>query len=500
MDLDIDGVLINQEKFQLKKGIKHFRQEYIKQYYKNHGIKLKKYDVQVLDTVTGKGFDGKEIDLTKPYIQINSNGYGIDDVFNCSKKEEEKFWYKYMIQYALFAPFRKDASRVINQLHNEGNKIIPVTARAKANENTIIGKIQRGLVILRLKIKGIPYDKIVYCSYQNGQELKDKVSACIDNELDLMIEDKKNNADIIEQQTKTKTFLHATRNNADIKSKNILRFVNFGELYNGIKKHQEEEKFGLLHREIKEQLTPEERENYYKSYRDYHTKYVYDQGIVRIREENLKRVIKYGKYVFDRFAKHKIINADKIAKEDGIIITTNHKDMLDIPLVIRTMGIRPYHPILKAEFLDTKAEGTLTDIGCIFVNRNDKSIREQSRETASKRVLTGSNVIVCPEGTRNKTDKLLLKFDFGAVAIAQNTGRPIYPCAIYKSNNHKIINFGNSISVGINDNLEDANQILFNKTIELLEECKKIEEAQLYQLPQESTDKVKKLLKRLTRN
>ncbi len=494
--LDIDGVLINQEKFQLQKGIKHFKKEYIHKYYKDYGIKLRNSDIQVLDSVTGKGFNGKEIDLTNHYIEINSNGYGIKHVFDCGVEEEKKFWYKYMVLYALFAPFRKDAARIIKQLNNEGNKIIPVTARAKANENTIIGKLQRAMVIFRLKINRIPYEKIVYCSYENGKELRDKVAACIDNKLDLMIEDKKNNAEVIEQQTNTKTFLYATRNNADIKSKNILRFVNFGELYNGIKKDQEEEKFTLLHKKEKDQMTLEQREKYYKAYRSYHTKYVYDKDIVIKREENLKKVIKYGKYFFDKFAKHKIINPEKMPKEDGVIITTNHRDMLDIPLVMRSIGIRPYHPMLKAEFLDTRAEGILTDLGCIFVNRNDKSIREQARETASKRVLAGSNVIVCPEGTRNKTDKLLLNFDFGAVSIAQNSGKPIYPCAIYRTNNHKIINFGNPIEVGINDNLEETNQILFNKTVELLEECKEEAEEQL--LP-EFSNKTKCLVKKLSR-
>lgn len=494
--LDIDGVLIDQEKFQLQKGIKYFKREYIKKYFQEHKIKLNKSDIQVFDSVTGKGFNGKEIDLTKHYIKINSNGYGIADVFNCSEADESKFWYKYMIEYALFAPFRKDAARVINQLHKDGNTIIPVTARAKSNENSIVGKFQRAMVILRLKTSGIPYDKIVFCSYKKGQELQDKVNACIDNKLELMIEDKKSNGETIEQQTDTKIFLYATRNNVDIKSKNILRFVNFSELYNGIKKHQETEKFSLLHKEEKDQLTTLERGNYYKAYRDYHTKYVYDKDIAAKREKKLKRVIKYGKFVFDKIVKHEIINPDRMPKEDGIIITINHRDMLDIPLVMRAIGPRAYHPMLKAEFLDTKAEGILTDLGCLFVNRYDKSIREQARETASKRVLTGSNIIVCPEGTRNKTDKPLLTFDFGAVSIAQNSGKRIYPCAIYKTSHHKIVNFGNSIEVGTNDDLVQVNQVLYNRTIELLEECKKMAEAQLIYLPQESKNKVKCLSKR----
>ncbi|NLL44728.1 MAG: hypothetical protein GX247_03565 [Mollicutes bacterium] len=110
---DLDGVFFNQEKFQLKKGSKYFKSQYIKQYYKENGINLKKSDVQVFDVIRGKILDSAEkVDFTKPYLKINSNGYGIRQVFDCSEEEEEKFWYKHMLLYALFMPFRKDAVRV----------------------------------------------------------------------------------------------------------------------------------------------------------------------------------------------------------------------------------------------------------------------------------------------------------------------------------------------------------------------------------------------------
>lgn len=382
-----------------------------------------------------------------------------------------------MLKYALFAPFRKDSDRVAKLLKNEGNKLIAITARAKSDENNLIGAVQRFLVKIRFKMHGIKCNKFVFCSYKGQEELDDKVKACVSNDIDIMIEDKKGNAELIEKKTKAKSFLYATKNNADINNKNITRFVNFSEIYNGIKKYQETEKFNILHKEEKEKLSSFDKKNYYRAYREYQVKYVYDSEITKKRERKLIRAIKYGKFIFDRFVKHEVINMNQIPREDGVIITTNHRDMLDIPLVMRAIGPRPYHPILKSEFLDTKAEGILTNLGFIFVNRHDKSIREQSRETATKRVLTGSNVIICPEGTRNKTDKPLLNFDFGAVSIAQNSGKPIYPCAIYKLSNHKIVNFGNPIYVDINDELENKNELLYRTTISLLEECKKYYEA-----------------------
>lgn len=474
--IDIDGVFINQEKFQLEKGIDFFKKQYIKNYYEEKNIKLKKSDIYVFDIANE---DKDVINEKEHYIKIDSNGYGIKEIFDCDEEEEKKFWYKNMIKYALFAPFRKDSDRVAKLLKNEGNKLIAITARAKSDEDSLIGTIQRFLVKIRFKMHGIKCNKFVFCSYKGQKELDDKVNACNNNDIDIMIEDKKGNAEIIEKKTKAKSFLYATKNNADINNKNITRFVNFSEIYNGIKKYQEKEKFNVLHKDEKEKLSSLDRKNYYKAYREYQAKYVYDSEIIKKREKKLIRAIKYGKIIFDRFVKHEVINIGKIPKEDGVIITTNHRDMLDIPLVMSSIGPRPYHPMLKSEFLDTKAEGILTDLGFIFVNRQDKSIREQSRETATKRVLTGSNVIICPEGARNKTDKPLLDFDFGAVSIAQNSGKPIYPCAIYKSSNHKIVNFGDPIYVDADDELENKNELLYKTTISLLEECKKYYEAEI---------------------
>ena len=170
---DLDGVFFNQEKFQLKKGSKYFKSQYIKQYYIENGINLKKSDVQVFDVIRGKILDSaKKVDFTKPYLKINSNGYGIRQVFDCSEEEEEKFWYKHMLLYALFMPFRKDAVRVAKQLYKEGNELFIISSRAKADENSLIGKIQRGIVILRFKLKGMPYKKMIFCPYKNGQESK----------------------------------------------------------------------------------------------------------------------------------------------------------------------------------------------------------------------------------------------------------------------------------------------------------------------------------------
>lgn len=77
---------------------------------------------------------------------------------------------------------------------------------------------------------------------------------------------------------------------------------------------------------------------------------------------------------------------------------------------------------------------------------------------------------IFPEGTRNKTQELLLPFKFGAVSLAQKTDSYIVPFAItreykFRSKNLKIT-YGKQFKV--NDmTLEEANDKLY-KTIENL--------------------------------
>lgn len=497
---DLDGVFFDQEAFQFKKGIKYFKKQYIRQYYNNHGIKLRKSNIQVLDLATGRAFNSKkEIDFSKPYITMNSKGYNIKEVFMCSDKEQEKFWYKNMLPYALFAPFREDAVRIDKQLHEEGNKNFINSARAKADEDSLIGVIQRGIVIFRFKLRRIPYEKMVFCSYKDDQVIEAKVKACNDNNIDISIDDHKDIAVAIKNKTKAISLLFATRNNAEMENTDIPRYTNFSQLYYGIRKIQEKEKFKVLSREEKSKMTPLERENYYKAYREHLKNHVYNEKIIRKREKRLMRLIKYGKWLFDAFFKYEVIHPERIPKEKGITIAINHRSLADIPIAMSVFGPRPYHPMLKAEFLGTIWGRFFNSLGCNFVIREDKSSRELTREMSIQNILMGSDIILCPESTRNKTDRLLLDFSYGAVSISQNSGGPLYFCAIYKHKEYpkRVIDVVEKpLKVSEHDNLEEANKIFYNQALELLEGCKKYAEEKIREINEQknANKKVKKLL------
>ena len=88
----------------------------------------------------------------------------------------------------------------------------------------------------------------------------------------------------------------------------------------------------------------------------------------------------------------------------------------------------------------------------------------------------GGAIGIFPEGTRNKTDKFLLPFKYGAVSIASKTDSLIVPFGItgdykFRSKNLTII-YGKPFKVG-NMSLEEANNKLYKIVERLMKQNKK---------------------------
>lgn len=70
--------------------------------------------------------------------------------------------------------------------------------------------------------------------------------------------------------------------------------------------------------------------------------------------------------------------------------------------------------------------------------------------------------MIFPEGTRNKTEQILLPFRYGAVRIAGKTGAKIVPMVIKKLGKKLFrITIGKSMWVGAEDKLEGKNRELW---------------------------------------
>jgi uncharacterized HAD superfamily protein len=84
--------------------------------------------------------------------------------------------------YSKHAKVRNDASKIINSLKNDGDKIHIITRRQFASEDSKKGNKIRTLVELHLINHDIPYDSI---TFTNG----DKIKECLEEKIDVMIED-----------------------------------------------------------------------------------------------------------------------------------------------------------------------------------------------------------------------------------------------------------------------------------------------------------------------
>ncbi len=183
--IDIDGVLTDIEQWQLDYGSKVVFEQY-----------------------------HKEI--------INSDGYDIKEIFNVERNLDDDFWRKYLFEYSIKEPARKFSDEVTNKLKEDGNEIYIITARFLTDKEDENGRKMRDIVINWLKKYNIDYDKIIFSP-------EEKLDICLDNNIDLMIEDKVDNINTISEKIPVICF--DARYNKECKGKNIYRCYSWYDIY-----------------------------------------------------------------------------------------------------------------------------------------------------------------------------------------------------------------------------------------------------------------------------
>lgn len=151
--IDVDGVLTDMYSYQVNKGSKYFWEKY-------------------------------KIGLSDP------KGYEISDIFAVNKTKDNEFWLDHIYDYGVNSKPRDYAKEIIDKLHEEGNYILIMTARGGDNENTLPQEETQEMVKSWLIANNIYYDEIVF-------SVEDKVNTCRELKLDVMIEDKPRNVEMI---------------------------------------------------------------------------------------------------------------------------------------------------------------------------------------------------------------------------------------------------------------------------------------------------------------
>ena len=190
--IDIDGVLTNIERWQLDYGSKF--------YYENYN---------------------KEI--------INPKGYETNEIFNSDVECDDLFWNKYFKEYSINVEPRKFASEVISKLSSEGYQIYIITARGSFlthSANVMTKEENEKIVREWLSNNNIYYDKIIFSP-------EDKLDICINNNIDIMIEDKVDNINKI--STKIPVICFNAGYNEKCEGENIFRVYTWYDIYNTIK-------------------------------------------------------------------------------------------------------------------------------------------------------------------------------------------------------------------------------------------------------------------------
>ena len=168
------------------------------------------------------------------------NNLGFDDkmsqnsIYGFLKKEDSHaFWDKHWFDYAKNIPARPNCSQIINKLKQEGNNIIIITARTYDSQIIKYGiKKQKEMeqeIINWLQNNNINYDKLIFSDIN-------KLKNCIDNNIDIMIEDSISNIEQLKKHMKIICF--NAKYNKVYKDRNLLRVDNWENIYQLISNNQ----------------------------------------------------------------------------------------------------------------------------------------------------------------------------------------------------------------------------------------------------------------------
>ena len=160
-------------------------------------------------------------------INIKLNEYNEQKAFDWNEEQAMKFWNKYLIKYFSETPVRTFAPEVIEKLRQEGDKIFIITARDNYGvPSEACGKEQE-ITKKWLDSNNIKYEKLIFSKDE------DKLKQCIQNNVDIMIEDSPKNIEKISKQIKVIKF--DCQYNKRVNGENIITAYSWYHIYNIIK-------------------------------------------------------------------------------------------------------------------------------------------------------------------------------------------------------------------------------------------------------------------------
>ena len=160
-------------------------------------------------------------------INLNVNEYIETKAFNWTEEQAEKFWNTYLVKYVTESPARAFALEILEKLQEEGNKIYLITARNESGmPPEYYGKMQQ-LTKEWLEKQNIKYEKLIFAADV------EKLHQCLENKVDVMIEDSPKNIQNI--SSKIKVIKFDCQYNKDVNNENVTTAYSWYHIYKIIK-------------------------------------------------------------------------------------------------------------------------------------------------------------------------------------------------------------------------------------------------------------------------
>jgi 1-acyl-sn-glycerol-3-phosphate acyltransferase len=114
------------------------------------------------------------------------------------------------------------------------------------------------------------------------------------------------------------------------------------------------------------------------------------------------------------------------------VIVCNHNSFMDVPVTTPFMA-RPNKTIAKKSFSVIPIFGWIYSFGSVLVDRNSDASRRKSYEDMKRVLRIGLDMVIYPEGTRNRSSDPLKSFYDGAFRLAADTKKPVVPVLVFNT-------------------------------------------------------------------
>ncbi len=158
--------------------------------------------------------------VIKRNLLMNEKGFAVANLYEWTEREKIDFCIKYLNEAREKAKLKENANRIIHRLKQEGNTIYIITARKQIGSTNIYEITQK-----YLKKNSVEYDELII--------QKDKKQFCIDNNIDVLIDDEPQNIKAVSQIIPVIAFEEIY--NVNCIGNNIIKVNTWNEVYDVIK-------------------------------------------------------------------------------------------------------------------------------------------------------------------------------------------------------------------------------------------------------------------------